>query len=171
MQPKHKRSRKQFFELALRSSFVIRVVAGIIELQGQLLICQRRRGGVFALKWEFPGGKVRRGETPWEALTRELREELAVEACIGRQIYQVQHRNAETDEEYHLSFFLVTLLTANRVTSKRHAIHVFPPMRNRVFERFRWVYPGDLLRYDFLAGDRSLVARLTRGEILGHTTP
>jgi 8-oxo-dGTP diphosphatase len=170
MQPKRKRSRKQLFELTLRSSFMIRVVTGIIELQGQLLICQRRRGSVFALKWEFPGGKVRRGETPWEALTRELREELAVEARIGRQIYQVQHRYAETDEEYQLSFFLVTLLTANRTTSVSHAIHAFPPVRNRVFERIRWVRPADLQRYDFLAGDRSLVARLARSEFLNLTT-
>jgi 8-oxo-dGTP diphosphatase len=170
LQPKRKRSRKQLFKLALRSSFVIRVVAGIIELQGQLLICQRRRGSVFALKWEFPGGKVSRGETPWEALTRELREELAVKARIGRQIYQVQHHNAETDEEYQLSFFLVTLLTLNPAAEGCRAIHAFPPVRNRVFERIRWVRPADLQRYDFLAGDRSLVARLTRGEFLNLTT-
>ena len=44
---------------------MIRVVAAVVERGGRLLICQRRRGGMFALKWEFPGGKMRAGETPW----------------------------------------------------------------------------------------------------------
>jgi 8-oxo-dGTP diphosphatase len=149
---------------------MIRVVAGIIEVHGQLLICQRRPGKPLALKWEFPGGKIRRGETPWEALARELREELGVAARIGREIYRVQHRYAVIGEEYQLSFFLATLLTLNSTTESCRTIHAFPPVRNRVFERIRWARPADLKRYDFLAGDRRLVARLIRGEILNHTT-
>ena len=42
----------------------ITVVAGLIQRDGLLLICQRRRDGAFPLKWEFPGGKVEPGETP-----------------------------------------------------------------------------------------------------------
>ena len=51
------------------------VVAAVIERDGKILICQRRRGQAHELKWEFPGGKVENGETPDQALERELREE------------------------------------------------------------------------------------------------
>ena len=58
---------------------VLTVVAGLIYKDGRLLVCQRRPGGAFPLKWEFPGGKVEKGESDIDALRRELREELAVE--------------------------------------------------------------------------------------------
>jgi len=57
-----------------------KVVAAVIEHQGRILICQRRRGHAHELKWEFPGGKLEAGESPEEALQRELREELAIDA-------------------------------------------------------------------------------------------
>ncbi|MBI5688756.1 MAG: (deoxy)nucleoside triphosphate pyrophosphohydrolase [Verrucomicrobia bacterium] len=55
------------------------VVAGVIvDATGRLLLAQRPTDKHLALKWEFPGGKVEPGESPQAALTRELREELAV---------------------------------------------------------------------------------------------
>jgi mutator protein MutT len=60
----------------------IRVVAAVIERDSRFLVCERppqkRHGGL----WEFPGGKVEPGETDFEAVQRELREELGV-AVIG----------------------------------------------------------------------------------------
>ncbi len=88
---------------------MIRVVAAVVERGGRLLICQRRRGGAFALKWEFPGGKMRAGETPWEALTRELREELGVAASIGRELYRVRHSYAEVRDPLQISFFAASM--------------------------------------------------------------
>jgi 8-oxo-dGTP diphosphatase len=126
-------------------------VAAIIQHRGRLLICQRRRGDAFELKWEFPGGKVRRGETPRAALARELREELGIAACIGREILHTRHRYADMASAVDLTFFAAT--------------HAFPAPRNIVFERIVWAWPGDLRRYDFLAADRALVARLTRGDL------
>ncbi len=52
------------------------VVAALILRDSRLLICQRKRGGTFPLKWEFPGGKVEPGEDLERALIRELAEEL-----------------------------------------------------------------------------------------------
>lgn len=52
------------------------VVCAIIEDKGRFLIAQRPSDHQLANKWEFPGGKVGEGETPSEALTREIREEL-----------------------------------------------------------------------------------------------
>jgi len=56
---------------------MITVVAAVIERSDRrLLIGQRRKGDTSPLKWEFPGGKVREGESPEVALARELQEEL-----------------------------------------------------------------------------------------------
>ena len=59
------------------------VVAAVIESHGPILACQRRKNDAFGLKWEFPGGKLKPDETPPQALARELREELGVDAQIG----------------------------------------------------------------------------------------
>jgi mutator protein MutT len=59
------------------------VAAGVILDQGKVLIAQRRKGDIQGLLWEFPGGKVREGEDPRQALRRELKEELGIEAKIG----------------------------------------------------------------------------------------
>ena len=70
------------------------VVAGLLQHANTLLICQRRRGAAFELKWEFPGGKVEPGETPAEGLRRELREELGIDAEIGAERYRTRHHYA-----------------------------------------------------------------------------
>jgi mutator protein MutT len=134
---------------------MIRVVAALIESEGRLLISQRRRGGPFALKWEFPGGKMRANETPREALARELREELAVDARIGREVYCARHRYAEMRDRVEVTFLAATLVGGAIPT--RHAAA-------RVFERIAWARRADLSRYDFLAADRILVTRLAAGE-------
>ncbi len=134
---------------------MIRVVAAIIESQGRLLICQRRRGAAFALKWEFPGGKMRASETPWEALARELREELAVEARIGQEVYRARHRYAELDDQVSVTFLAVTVVAKGVAAGRPLA---------RVFERIVWAPRADLIRYDFLAADRALISRLVAGE-------
>src|SRR5437016_11546798 len=69
------------------------VVAAVIERDGRMLICRRKPGGRHPLKWEFPGGKVESGEDPREALARELREELGVDAFIGAEmdVYDVAY--------------------------------------------------------------------------------
>ncbi|GAB3520052.1 (deoxy)nucleoside triphosphate pyrophosphohydrolase [Photobacterium alginatilyticum] len=63
---------------------VLLVVAAVIEKDGRYLLAQRfdhaSQGGL----WEFPGGKVEEGETPEQALERELQEELAITTCTGR---------------------------------------------------------------------------------------
>ncbi len=66
---------------------MLTVVAALIQSEGKLLVCQRRRGSKFELLWEFPGGKVEPGETLEYALERELREELGVAARIGLEVH------------------------------------------------------------------------------------
>jgi 8-oxo-dGTP diphosphatase len=125
------------------------VVAALIEQDGRLLVGQRRRGDTFALKWEFPGGKVRPEESLERALGRELREELGVTAVIGCELYRTRHRYGEFSEELLLVFFSVQLTSAPR---------------NLAFEQIRWVERAQLGSLDFLPADREFVARLAAGE-------
>src|SRR5260370_42142629 len=89
---------------------IVEVVAAGIERAGLILIGQRKPRGRHALKWEFPGGKVEPGEEARDALVRELREELGIEARIGEEIerfdfsYKAQHVT-------RLLFFQVTEFT------------------------------------------------------------
>jgi len=129
---------------------MIRVVAGIIERSGRVLICQRRPRGAFGGKWEFPGGKMRPSETPRQALQRELREELGTGSTIGETATTVRHRYAEMSDAVQILFLRAKLEGAPR---------------NLAFERMAWARCLELLRYDFLAADRRVIAALVRGEI------
>jgi 8-oxo-dGTP diphosphatase len=123
------------------------VVAGIIERDGEILIGQRRAGGRHALKWEFPGGKVEPGETPRQALERELREELAIEAAIGDEIVRY---------EYCYPGRPPILLIFFRVVEYSGA-----PL-NLEFEQIAWARRDSLPEYDFLEGDVDFVRSLAR---------
>ena len=63
---------------------MIVVVAAVIRRGESVLLCQRPQGGHLAGRWEFPGGKLERGESPERALERELSEELGVTARAGQ---------------------------------------------------------------------------------------
>ena len=58
---------------------MIKVVAAIIEKDGKILFCRRGPGGNCSALWEFPGGKIEPGETPFEAIIREIKEELSAD--------------------------------------------------------------------------------------------
>lgn len=130
---------------------MLTVVAAIVEWEGKLLVCQRRRGDTFELKWEFPGGKKRREETLEQALERELREELGVEAKIGREVYRTRHEYPEMREPLVLIFFRATLDAAR--------------IQNLAFETMEWRAPGELPALDFLPADREFVAQLASGRL------
>lgn len=70
--------------MALKRPVWIPVVTGLMRKGNQVLVGQRPIGHSLAGQWEFPGGKIEKGETPEEALVRELREELGIEAECGR---------------------------------------------------------------------------------------
>jgi 8-oxo-dGTP diphosphatase len=59
------------------------VTAALVIEQGKILVTQRKKNSSQGLLWEFPGGKVKEGEEPREALRRELKEELDVEVKVG----------------------------------------------------------------------------------------
>jgi 8-oxo-dGTP diphosphatase len=123
------------------------VVAALILRDSKILVCQRRRDDTHSLQWEFPGGKVEPGEAPKEALARELREELGVEATIGRELFRTRHRYREVQRELELIFFQAAIA--------RSAV-----LQNLVFEGFEWADPSALPQYNFLQADEEFVALL-----------
>lgn len=116
-----------------------------------MLIGQRRRHDSSPLKWEFPGGKVREGETPEAALARELREELGVKLMKCVEMGRVRHRYATSPDELEIRFFAAALAQAEPA-----------PL---CFEQIAWVLPKELGDYDFLAANRELIANLATGKI------
>jgi 8-oxo-dGTP diphosphatase len=127
------------------------VVAALIECDGKLLVCQRRRGSRFAFMWEFPGGKTEPGEALEQALARELREELGVTALIGPEIYRVRHKYPEMKDGIELVFFAVSVNPAE--------------VKNLDFEQIAWREPGSLPELNFLPADRELIDRLANGSL------
>lgn len=129
----------------------VRLVSAAFILRGDtILICQRRRGQPMELKWEFPGGKIESGETPEQALARELEEELGIRAEIGAHVTGVRHTYRHGGA-VDLQFFVV---------------HTFQgELENRVFNDFRWVPLKSLPDYDFLAADRALIQELADGKL------
>lgn len=131
---------------------MITVVAAVIEgSDRRFLIGQRRRNDTSPLKWEFPGGKVREGESPESALARELQEELGVTLVKSVEIGRVRHRYAETPDELEIRFFAAAIAERDLVP--------------RTFEKIARVLPKELGAYDFLAANRELIAQLATGRI------
>jgi 8-oxo-dGTP diphosphatase len=126
------------------------VVAGLLKRGGLLLIGQRQEGDRHALKWEFPGGKVESGETPREALRREMREELGIDVVVGGEVARYEH--APRGRSPLLLLF--------------HRIESFAgEPEPGAFKQIVWEAPAKLPEYDFLDGDLDIIRRIAHGRI------
>jgi 8-oxo-dGTP diphosphatase len=127
------------------------VAAALIMREGMVLIGQRRSDQPMALQWEFPGGKIESGESPEQALARELDEELGIRATIGAPVTRIRH-NYRHGGAVDLQFFAVNEFSG--------------VIDNRIYQQVRWVKLEDLRGYDFLAADRGLIRDLAAGKLL-----
>ena len=125
---------------------VLVVAVALIDVDGRVLLAERPQGKAMAGLWEFPGGKVKPGETPEAALIRELKEELDIdvaEACLAPLSF-ASHRY----ERFHL---LMPLYVCRRWTGSPEA---------REGQRLAWVRPQKLEQYPMPPADKPLVAVL-----------
>ena len=121
----------------------IKVVAAIIKKNDCIFATQRGYGD-FKDGWEFPGGKVEEGETPQEALTREIREELAADIRVGELFDTVEYDYPE----FHLSMkCYICELVSEEMVLKEH-------------EAARWLTASDLGTVDWLPADKGLIEGL-----------
>jgi 8-oxo-dGTP diphosphatase len=127
------------------------VAAALILREGEVLIGQRRPDQPMALQWEFPGGKIEAGESPEQALARELDEELGIKAVVGPRVTHIRH-NYRHGGAVDLQFFAVREFTGE--------------IDNRIFHQVRWTKLEELTKYDFLAADRGLIRDLAAGKLL-----
>jgi len=125
----------------------IRVVAAVIkaEKNGETIIFATQRGyGEFKDGWEFPGGKIQEGETPQEALKREIMEELDTEIEVGDLIETVEYDYPE----FHLSMdcFWCGIVSGDLVLKEHEAA--------------RWLTKNSLDEVDWLPADLSLIDQI-----------
>jgi 8-oxo-dGTP diphosphatase len=122
---------------------MVQVVAAILERDRRILIGQRTPEQSHPLKWEFPGGKVEAGESPEQAVIRELEEELAIHAEHPREItrYQFSYPGKRPIE---LIFFEIGSYQGE--------------ISNLIFHDLQWQPRDRLAEVDFLEGDRDFIA-------------
>jgi 8-oxo-dGTP diphosphatase len=123
---------------------MLQVVAAIIERDGRVLIGRRKPEQSHPLQWEFPGGKVEPGETPEQALARELAEELAVREVESREITRQEFTYPGKDP-IELIFYRIQSFTGEP--------------ENRVFHEMRWERRSALNALNFVEGDRDFLRR------------
>jgi 8-oxo-dGTP diphosphatase len=144
------------------------VVVAIIVRDSRLLICQRRRDKAFPLKWEFPGGKVEVGESLTDALTREILEELDVGIEVGREVYRTRYRYAELAAPIEIVFYFAKIVGANfgdSFSDEETGAGWAADNANGIFEKVLWVAPAELFKYEFLAANTEIIARLGSGSL------
>ena len=122
------------------------VTAAIIFDEEKVLITRRPDGKRHPGLWEFPGGKIEPGESPEEALYREIREELAAEVCVAEIFEVVFYR-------YDWGPVLILAYRCQLLTNTIHDIGV---------TEHRWVHPKDLAEFSILPADQPMINRLKR---------
>lgn len=128
----------------------IRVVAAVIKAvneHGEPIIFATQRGyGEFKGGWEFPGGKIEAGETPQEALKREIMEELDTEISVGTLIDTIEYDYPE----FHLSMdcFWCKILSGDLVLKEHEAA--------------RWLTKNQLRDVEWLPADITLIGMIRK---------
>jgi 8-oxo-dGTP diphosphatase len=126
----------------------IRVVTGLLIKDGKVLMCQRHaQKEHYPFHWEFPGGKVEAGETLFQALQRELREELKISVSKAQEWFEdtMLYSNGA---DYHVTFFLVRDFLGEPV--------------NTEFEKIGWFTLAELKPLQHLSGNANILRKIQK---------
>lgn len=125
---------------------IVKVTAAILEKDGKFIIAQRKRSDPLSGKWEFPGGKIEPGETPEQCLSRELKEEFAIDVTVG------EHVGSNVHHYDHISIELMAYRASwvsGAITMNDH-------------KAYRWVTVDQLTECDFAPADIPFVEMLRK---------
>jgi 8-oxo-dGTP diphosphatase len=122
---------------------VQQATAALIEKNGKILLALRKAGKHMGARWELPGGKINSGETPVQALSRELAEEFAVGTEIGDFLGETRYR----DDQVDLQILLYRVVPLSEDFTLREHVEV------------RWVNPQEVESFDLVDSDRLLLRR------------
>lgn len=120
--------------------------AALFDARGRVLINERPPGKSHAGEWEFPGGKIEVGETPAEAVVRELDEELGVRVTLDAARPLIRLSHDYPDKRVHLHVWSVADFAGEP--------------ESREGQRLAWVSPADLPRWPLLPADAPIVTAL-----------
>lgn len=126
------------------SEMPLLVTAAVVFDEGKVLITRRPEDKLHPGLWEFPGGKIDFGESPKEALCREIREELAVEIQVLEIFEVVFHR-------YDWGPVLILAYSCRLLSKAIQDVGV---------AEHRWIHPLDLPDFSILAADQPIIDRL-----------
>ncbi len=128
----------------IAQGYPLLVTAAVVQRENHILVAQRPAGRDLAGLWEFPGGKVDPGESPEEALARELQEELGFDATIGPICQVVYHR-------YSAAKVILLLAYYCRTSEEPQSLEG---------QAFRWVSHDELKKLAMPAADRPIVDQI-----------
>ena len=127
----------------------IEVAVAILIDDGKIFVQKRPENGLMPNLWEFPGGKLKNGETPEEAVVREIREELGLNVAPVQKITLIRH--SYTTFRVALHAYICEILSG-----KKRAVP-------RAASESRWVRPEELDQYPFPSANRRLIRLLMDG--------
>lgn len=122
------------------------VACALFDVDGRILMSQRPEGKSHAGLWEFPGGKIEDGESPEQALQRELWEELGVEPC--ERCFQAFSFVSHAYEDFHLLMPLYLCRQWDGIARPKEG------------QAVQWVFPDRLLELDLVPADIPLAYEL-----------